>query len=704
MMNGTAARFVGFAAGVLVLVAGGWILTGRAANPEERGFPTDWSHHHLIFSRPAKAARAARVEADPRYWQQFARRNIVRVLSDGYNAIEPIPLRSGNTSLAATRINRDWSENMGTGATSGDENYPAKYTFQTLTANCASATTPDYVVFNTGLTGSSSQASIIAYDNLYSGCGGTVPQTYWAYNTGGQVLTSPAISLDGTQVAFVQTNAGLLGTLVLLKWKAASGSISSPGAITSVSNANYRTCTAPCMTTIILRTSGGTAVDDTTSSVFPDYNNDVIWVGSASSWLHKINGPFLGTPTEVTTGGFPVQVFPGNPTTLSSPVFDASSGSVFVGDYGGYLHRVNATTGAVVHAAQLDHGTGIVMGPIVDSSAGKVYLPSSSDGTTACTGSKPCAALYVLSTSFAANSTGTELKIGVSTSALTPKVAYLADFDSTYENSTNATGNIYICGNTGGFPTLYQIPIAAGVPGTVVTGPALANTVTGCSNLTDVYNPSVSGGATEWIYASSQSGGVGRNCSSGGCIFSFKNTPWLASHAYSIGQAVLDTHFQVQVVSTAGTSGATTPAWSTTQAANTTDNGVTWINQGPYVASIGVWKPLTSYAKNDVVIDSNGNVESCTNAGPSNAAPPNWKTLPGGSTAEAGSGPHWKNVGPVATNDAFASGGTSGIGFDNTSTFSGASQIYYSILGSQSCPTSGGTGGCAVQASQSTLQ
>ena len=29
------------------------------------------------------------------------------------------------------------------------------------------------------------QASIVALNNLYSGCGGTVPSVYWAYNTSG---------------------------------------------------------------------------------------------------------------------------------------------------------------------------------------------------------------------------------------------------------------------------------------------------------------------------------------------------------------------------------------------------------------------------------------------------------------------------------------------------------------------------------------
>jgi hypothetical protein len=47
-------------------------------------------------------------------------------------------------------------------------------------------------------------------------------------------------------------------------------------------------------------------------------------------------------------------------------------------------------------------------------------------------------------------------------------------------------------------------------------------------------------------------------------------------------------------------------------------------------------------------------------------------------------------------------GGTSGIVVDNGA--SGAANIYFSTLGNQTCATSGGTGGCAVSASQAALQ
>jgi hypothetical protein len=58
----------------------------------------------------------------------------------------------------------------------------------------------------------------------------------------------------------------------------------------------------------------------------------------------------------------------------------------------------------------------------------------------------------------------------------------------------------------------------------------------------------------------------------------------------------------------------------------------------------------------------------------------------------------------AATAGLAVTGGSSGIIMDNISTTSGASQIYFSSLSNGTCAgngaTGGGTGGCAVQASQ----
>jgi hypothetical protein len=52
---------------------------------------------------------------------------------------------------------------------------------------------------------------------------------------------------------------------------------------------------------------------------------------------------------------------------------------------------------------------------------------------------------------------------------------------------------------------------------------------------------------------------------------------------------------------------------------------------------------------------------------------------------------------------ALVTDGTSGIIIDNSSSAGGASQVYFTPLSDQPCTTSGGTGGCAIQASQSGL-
>jgi|HubBroStandDraft_1064217.scaffolds.fasta_scaffold01736_9 hypothetical protein len=711
-MNGTA-RFLRLSVSLSGLVVLGWVLTGQAAKPVQEGMPTDWSHRHVIFSQPSTFKQIRQVTADPRYWQQYYRQNVTRVLADpaasGDAALNTYEVPGTGMDLGAEPGSQGaWSEDLGAGGSVGAGNYPAKYSFQITIANCASTGTPDFVVFNTGLAGSTTQASVVAYDNLYSGCSGTKPTVYWAYNTQGQVLTSPTFSGDGSQVAFVETNGGV-AILVLLKWAASTTeTVGGPLSLTPVAASAYRSCAAPCMTGIPLKNGSGVQVNDTTSSVFPDYTDDIIWVGGALGWLHKITGVFRGTPSEVSTGGFPVQLNTGN--SLSSPVYDQTSGNVFVGDYGGFLYRVSST-GVVTKSGQVDHGAGLVAAPAVDSTVEKVYVFSSSDGSTACTGGVPCAAVFEFASTFAAGTTGTKAVVGISkTAPPNPSPMYEGGFDSTYQASVNATGNLYVCGNTAGSPTLYQIPITAGTMGTALTGPVLTSATTGCSPVTDIPNPNATGGAAEWIFASAQASGSGNNCA-GGCIMNFKVTPWQPSTAYTVGQEILDSDLQIQVVRTAGTSRTVAqgpPAWNTTVDGSTTDGTVRWTDQGPNQASHPAWQANHGYLAGQEILDSNGNVEWVRTGGTSRTTaqgPPTWSLVIAGATTDGSV--RWRNVGSIATSSAAATGGTSGIIMDNdvgSSTLAGASQVYFSTQGSQACTTSGGTGGCAVQASQSALQ
>jgi hypothetical protein len=692
-------------------------LFGQAAKSAEATIPvpTDWSHHSLIFSRPATKAQAERVQQDPRYWQQRYRTQLPAMAPAAQSRKA---LTAEHTPIQIMKVpppkkkRGDWAESLGAGASVGAGNYPAKVSYLGTTANCGTATQPDFVIYSTGLEGSLTQASIVAYDNLYTGCTGTVPSVYWAYNTGGQILTSPVYSLDGKQVAFVQTNAGDEGTLVLLKWKASTTqSVGAPQTLVPVLNALYPSCTAPCMTEIILSDNLLVPTNDTTSSIFVNYSGDTGWVGGATGWLHKITPMFNAAPAEVHSGGFPVQVNAAGangPNSLSSPVYDRGSGNVFVGDYGGYLFRVTPTAGVTV-SGQLDFGTGIVDSPEVDSTAGLVYVFASSDGSTLCTAqTTACAAVYQLPTNFGADNFGTEVIVGASVaSGHTPNPMYDGDFDSTYKNSGDATGNLYVCGNTGGPPILYQVPISNGSFGTVNAGPVLSNTNTPCSPVTDISNPNATGGSTEWIFESAQAQGVSSGCNGGGCIFNFKNTPWKPSTSYTVGQEVLDSNFQIQVVVLAfGASGTTVPDWSTTVGAITSDGLVTWLNQGVQSAvTPPAWAATHLYSTDAKILDSHNNIQLATVGGTSGGASPTFSQTVGGTTTDGTV--TWTNLGVIATAALPAAGGTSGIIIDNTvgsGTLAGTSQIYFSTLSNQTTCGTASNVGCAVQASQSGLQ
>lgn len=661
------------------------------ADVQITGLPDDWTHHHLTFSDPGTEQEAldkgtysewVKVVNDPRYLMQQLKR---RAQAQGPAAEEVArfeEMAQAQSDIATNppgRVRRDWSMDMGFGAKVGAGMYPAKFSFNG-TANCGSATSPDFVVYNTSLTGSSTQASIVAYYNLYSGCSGQKPSVYWAFNTGGTILTSAVFSVTGSQLAFVQTPSSGNAQLVLLKWGATpagrnvTGSVTSgltgftvssgtplsnldvgaaisgggipagdtiatvtsttagtlftaangshsnetlaitadaggPDAPTAVTAMNYPTCTAPCMTTI---TFSGTSRSDTISSPFYDYSSDTLYVGDASGGLHKFHPAFngtAGTPPAEIGSPWPVAV---STTALSGPVYDVTSTRVFVGDASGFLYAVSAT-GAVTKSFQVATGPGIVDGPLVDSSAGRVYAFVSSDMNasatqSACNGASQgplaCNGVIQFPAAFTASTQYTESVVGVHTNVS----IYIGAFDNLYWST--GTGNLYVNGindNSGtSFPKLARIPI----------------------NTSGFTTNACQGGTT-----------LPPNSASQQCAINIDNPM---------------------------TSAAATPAPVTEIYNNPTD----WIFSS--VSGSSSLSPSGCPAGNACVYSWN-----VTSALGSGAAP---------------------SAGLIAP------GGTSGIVIDNTSATTGASQIYYSTMSNGSCATSGGTGGCAVQASQAALQ
>jgi len=203
-------------------------------------------------------------------------------------------------------------------------------------------------------------------------------------------VTSIVLSLDGSKVAFVENVAGV-ATLRILKWKLGQGAGTGyPAAVDQdISTANWSTCTAgnSCIASIVF-----SAAADTKSSPFYVYGNnaDVLYVGDDSGSVHKFTGVFNGTPTEVTTGGWPMAV---NPTAiLTSPIFDSISGNIYVGDSTGrlsYIREVGSTVGTActlpclgtpsIHVGGA--GGSIDDAPIVDGTNQTVFAVNGTDTT-----------------------------------------------------------------------------------------------------------------------------------------------------------------------------------------------------------------------------------------------------------------------------------------------------------------------------------
>lgn len=413
--------------------------------------------------------------------------------------------------------------------------------------------------------GTAGQATIVAFNQLYQGagaCNGSwnvdgatkAPNVTWAYNTGTGYAaeTSPTLSYhDGAkQVAFLQRNGNSL-QLVLLKWKANEGSIMNPAsAPVAATAADYRngtgTCstTSSCMYAIGLAGASNPSATRTFSSPFVDFASDTLWVGDGNGRLHKFTDVFRGNPAEVTTGGFPATVAAG--MKLSPPVYFA--GNVYVGSQsggagvGGMIHRVDADTGSVASSAKIarNNTIGVRESPFVVVSGntadvyGFVFNDGTSGGSASCssvTGNDDgCRAVLRFSAGFA-NGAAPAQRIHVGRGNSTVSTLYGGAFDEGFYTSADGTGAMYIVGGAPAdtfSPTLWRIPVSAGVMGTPVAGPVVGindcNTVGDCATNTWDWSPVtlVMNNTTEYLYFSmGKKGSLTSTGCTGACVYMY---------------------------------------------------------------------------------------------------------------------------------------------------------------------------------------
>jgi hypothetical protein len=107
------------------------------------------------------------------------------------------------------------------------------------------------------------------------------------------------------------------------------------------------------------------------------------------------------------------------------------------------------------------------------------------------------------------------------------------------------------------------------------------------------------------------------------------HSKWQPSTAFAAGQAILDPTGNIQVATIGGTSGTNVPAWTEGTNATTLDAAVIWTNHGQLA-----WHSSTAYSVGQILLDSNGHLQSVQAAGTSGMVPPAWSTTPGGTTTD----------------------------------------------------------------------
>jgi hypothetical protein len=422
----------------------------------------------------------------------------------------------------------------------GGQTYPAKYTFDVTEApSCAN----DFVAIGipaNAVAGSSGQANIVGYNNLYTPtdgtsdtCPGTGPAVMFAYASGtGEVPGSISLSQDGTQLAYVEdqlTGSSVFHILTIGTSSGNEGTSPTDPATPGTGGSNAVDAAVP-----LSGGSGSCAAQSSTTSPFIKYSvvpetSDAAYVttyawtgtGTGTGCLYKISPVFtVGTPT--IEWSLPLTAVP------SSPVYDPATNNVFFTDSSGNIDSVTDTgTPSTYTSLAVAAGTTSENPVTVDSTDGMVYATFNFNGTGA--------AVVQATTSLASFAS---VPVGLGNTFFTGP--YGVDFSNVWYTSgpTSAGALLYVAGTdatTGLVPTLYSVGfgnVTAGVMDTATASSTALSTTTNAvttaatvadaSDVTEFYNATTS---TDYLFA-----GVTDSCAAttgggtSGCVMSLNIT------------------------------------------------------------------------------------------------------------------------------------------------------------------------------------
>jgi len=467
------------------------------------------------------------------------------------------------------------------------------------------------------------QANIVAFNQLYSGpvpgssfCDLTNPEFIFSYASGvGPVATSPSLSLDGTEIAYVENDPNIGAILHVLTF--GSGSTEYGTAASCVNNNTGGPTLPTCATSPVIpgSTTGSTATDfmvplglvaanaatgiagavDSFSSPFPNYGDDVTFVGDNNGYLYAITPTFTGTPGYA-GGNFPVRVSSSETSaavtalTSTTSVVTVTASNAFVLGESVTISGVAAGTGnctaqnaAAINGGQMVIGTGgsftfdatisaaitsgscnltnatvtagtILTSPVVDvSGTGNVFVGDSSSN------------LYELTSAGA--TAATAISLGDGKGSINGGIR-----DAPIVDSTNAVGYLTLAcsGNTTG---PFHVPPNAGL---------VQFQFTGGTTLTEVANVGVDHAGTQ-------------NCSTAGYPM-YAPTPDERYYVLGIGNATEANNGEI-IEANSGTGGMQINTWGfTSSAMNTTDLA----GQQPLTPTATVVSPLTEFFNSEV--------------------------------------------------------------------------------------------------------
>lgn len=515
-----------------------------AAQTEHRGIVLDDTTRHVVVPGGFTPANLAAAERDPRVWMLLQlHQNQLRSPYAGISGTDPtiqLETTSGvveptvSTDVQGKAVPQsgstpvDWSVPLGSGSLLVGQ-WPAKYGFNPdSTPSCSD----DYVVFGLDVAGvTGGQANLVGINQLYSGSNptgicGTTPHVNWAYNgstAGGKILTSPALSLDGTKVAYVESASGS-SILHILTWKAGQGISATDAAKPTL--VGSCTSTSSCLASVTYSTTSTT----TLASIYPDYSSaDKGYVASDDGKIYRISCLFHcalnANPTVDWVFTLPVAGTGGAKPVPTMPIYDGST-YVFVADQLGEVWSIDVSGASPVLAGKplmIGGGGCTTTDPpgrtgttnpcnasggsygvpdgvmIVTGTDEEVFAVSGNDGT------ENASAVVVEMNPTLTTQVRDSIGIGSVGNTTTDVNLYLGSFDNAFWNDP-AEGHFYVCG-TGkttatstqpwdywigftDYPTMSSTPTQAPYVNIPISGAA-------CTDLEEMYNTNIDLGGND---------------------------------------------------------------------------------------------------------------------------------------------------------------------------------------------------------------